>query len=81
MARKDDAPEPRKPPPLEAGKIPDGKLGCYDAKGRLRGHVGPLASSITASRFTQTLGMTLGKGPDGKPAWLAPKRSSPHAAK
>lgn len=55
-----DAPTPRKPKPETAGKLPPGRIGVYDGKGRLRGHVGHLATQVTASRFTKEP-MKLGK--------------------
>jgi hypothetical protein len=67
-----DAPEPRKAKQTTPGTMPDNKIGVYDGKGRLRGRVGPGATSATASRFHGQLGSRLGTGPDGKPAWLAP---------
>ncbi len=66
-----DAPAPRKAKQVTPGVVPDGKVGVYDGKGRLRGLVGPKATSATASRFHGQLGSTLGTK-DGKPAWLAP---------
>jgi hypothetical protein len=61
------------------GTIPSGRLAVYDAgpkgdgKGRRhRGTVGPKGTAATASRFNHQLGSKLGKGPDGKRAWLAP---------
>ena len=51
--------------------VPDGKVGVYDGKGRLRGLVGPKATAATAARFHGQLGRKLGTK-DGKPAWIAP---------
>lgn len=75
-----DAPKPYTAPQVDTpGAIGSGKLGVYDAgpKGdgvgrRLRGQVGGLATSATASRFNGKLGSKLGPGPDGNSAWLAP---------
>jgi hypothetical protein len=59
--------EERKP-----GNVPPpNKLGVYDAKGHIRGHVGPKATSATAARFTGKHGAKLGKK-DGRLAWLTP---------
>ena len=63
-----DAPEPRRKPAVIPGKIPDAKLGVYDAKGNLRGLVGRLATAATASRFTHH-GMKLAKK-GGRDAWV-----------
>lgn len=53
------------------GAVPPGKLGVYDGPRRM-GHVGPLASAPTASRFLKGAPAKLGKSPeDGRPAWLA----------
>ena len=61
---------------LKPGKIGDGKLGVYDASMRLRGVVGPRATSVTAARFNRQHGSKIGKGPDGRKAWLAPTGES-----
>lgn len=58
---------------IKPGVIAPNRLGVYDSQGRLRGQVGPLATSSTAARFHGELGSKLGPGPDGKQAWLAPK--------
>jgi hypothetical protein len=74
MSRPDDGPAPFKPTKkIVPGKIAPNRLGVYDGQGRLRGQVGPLATASTAARFHGQLGSKLGKGPDGKQAWLAPK--------
>lgn len=71
-----DAPEPRKPKPETAGKIPPGKIGVFDRAGNLRGHVGHLATAVTAARFTKQP-MKLGTGPDGKTlAWVSAQGSA-----
>ncbi len=73
MSRQDDAPTPRKATKQsKPGTLPDNRIGVYDRALRLRGHVGPKATAITAARFNGELGSTLGTGPDGKQAWLAP---------
>jgi hypothetical protein len=70
------APEPRKPKvgkpgKIGDGKIGDGKIGVYDAKLRLRGVVGPLATATTAARFHGQLGSTI-RAVAGRKAWVAP---------
>jgi hypothetical protein len=66
--------KPPKPKPEDKpGTIGKGRLGVYDGNGNIRGQVGPKATAATASRFTGQHDAKLGKGPDGKPAWLAPK--------
>jgi hypothetical protein len=66
---------------LKPGKIPDNKIGVYDADGNLRGLVGYRATSATATRFHGQFGSKLGIGPDGKRAWLAPKARHDSAPK
>jgi len=68
MGRKDDtAPTPRKTKPTKPGQVPEGKLGVFDHKGRLRGHVGKLASAATAARFgVPDAELTT---IEGRPAW------------
>jgi len=61
---------------VKPGVIAPNRLGVYDGQGRLRGQVGPLATASTAARFHGQLGSKLGKGPDGKQAWLAPKNAA-----
>ncbi len=68
-----DAPERRAPKQTKPGRVADGKLGVYDGKGRLRGMVGPKATASTAARFHGQHGSKIGAGPDGKPAWIAPR--------
>jgi hypothetical protein len=77
---RDSLPPAPKPKPQDApGTIGAGRLGVYDAgpRGdgngrRLRGQVGPKATSALVGKFNKRLGSRLGTGPDGKPAWLAP---------
>lgn len=72
-----DAPAPFKPSKtIRPGVIAPNRFGVYDGRGRLRGQVGPKATASTAARFHGQLGSKLGKGPDGKPAWLAPKATA-----
>jgi len=64
--------------PRKSGTVPPGKVGVYDRAGRLRGHVGPKATSATAARFHGQLGSTLAKVRDpatGKErdSWSFPK--------
>jgi len=74
-----DAPAPFKPTKqIKPGKIAPNRLGVYDSQMRLRGQVGPLATSSTAARFHGELGSKIGTGPDGKQAWLAPKTAEPN---
>jgi hypothetical protein len=54
------------------GTVPAGKIGVYDAKDQLRGVVGPKATSVTASRFTNKLGAKLTTR-DGRTSWSFPK--------
>lgn len=61
---------------IRPGVIAPNRLGVYDGQGRLRGQVGPKATASTAARFHGQLGSKLGKGPDGKQAWLAPKAAT-----
>ena len=61
------------------GQIPEGRIGVYDAKKQLRGHVGPKASSVTCSRFHGQLGAKLGTV-DGRLAWTLPQTSAAGAA-
>jgi hypothetical protein len=53
------------------GTVPPGRIGVYDAGGNLRGHVGPKATEVTATRLTEQLGHVLSKR-DGRPAWVIP---------
>jgi hypothetical protein len=63
---------------IRPGVIAPNRLGVYDGQGRLRGQVGPKATASTAARFHGQLGSKLGKGPDGKQAWLAPTADKPN---
>jgi hypothetical protein len=56
---------------MKPGQLPEGKLGVYDHKQNLRGHVGPLATAATASRFG-VHNAKLGKV-DGRDAWVGEK--------
>ena len=57
------------------GTVPPGKIGVYDSKNRLRGHVGPKATSVTAARFTGQAGavLTKGKSKGERDSWSFPK--------
>lgn len=57
----------------KTGEVPPNKIGVYDASGNLRGHVGPKATSVTATRFTEQHGAVLGEK-DGRKAWLTPNQ-------
>jgi hypothetical protein len=57
----------------KVGEVPEGRHGVYDANGHLRGHVGPHATSATATRFTEQRGAVLGEK-DGRKAWLTPNQ-------
>jgi len=54
------------------GEVQPGKVAVLDDKGRLRGHVGPRATSVSASRFTGKPGAVLGKTGD-RDSWSFPK--------
>jgi hypothetical protein len=67
------APEPKPQPPHNAqGPTPEGRLAVYDGNGRRRAAVGPKATAATVSRFIGKHGAKLGKGPDGRQAWIGP---------
>jgi hypothetical protein len=53
------------------GTVPPGRIAVLDRKGNLRGHVGPKATSVTASRFTGQPGAKLTKGE--RDSWSFPK--------
>lgn len=55
------------------GSIPDGRIGCFDSAGRLRGHCGPQMTAAGVARLTKEFGAVLGKK-DGRPAWITPGR-------
>jgi len=56
----------------KVGEVPPGKIAVVDRKGRLRGHVGPKATSVTAARFTGEHGAKLTKDGD-RTSWSFPK--------
>jgi len=64
-------PAPKPKAEEKPGQIGKGKLGTYDARGRLRGQVGPKATAATVSRFIGEHGAKLGTK-NGRPAWLSP---------
>lgn len=69
MSRKDDtAPVPRKAKAPTPGLPPEGRLGIYDSKGNMRGHVGPKASAATVRRFGIEAELS---EKHGRPAWCA----------
>lgn len=53
------------------GEVREGRIPIYDHKGHMRGHVGPKATSVTVSRFTNMHGSKLTKR-DGRDAWVSP---------
>ena len=57
------------------GQVPPGRIPVLDRKGQLRGHVGPRATSVTASRFTGQPGavLTKGKSKGERDSWSFPK--------
>jgi hypothetical protein len=46
-----DAAKPIKPKSVKPGIVPENKVAVVDHKNRMRGQVGRLATSVTASRF------------------------------
>jgi hypothetical protein len=63
-----DVPERRTAKRTTPGTIPGNKVGVYDHKNRLRGVVGRLATSVTASRFLSGRPASL-QTVNGQPAW------------
>ena len=61
-----------KKPPVAPGTLPKSRIPIYDYRDRMRGHVGPLATSVTVSRFIGQHGAELGKK-NGRTAWVGPK--------
>jgi hypothetical protein len=55
------------------GTVPPGRIAVLDRKGNLRGHVGPKATSVTASRFTGQPGAKLTKNKGERDSWSFPK--------
>jgi hypothetical protein len=56
------------------GEVPPGKIAVLDRKGRLRGVVGPKATSVTAARFSGEHGAKFTKGKGGeRDSWSFPK--------
>ncbi len=79
-----DAPAPFKPTKeIKPGVVAPNRIGVYDRgpdnKPRLRGQVGPKATSATAARFHGQHGSTLGTV-DGRTAWIAPTLAEVSAA-
>jgi hypothetical protein len=63
------------------GEVAPNRIPIFDDQDRLRGHVGPKATSVTVSRFTGKAGAVLGKK-DGRLAWIgpsAPQRRRPES--
>lgn len=57
-----------KPKKKKPGQVPEGRIGVFDGKGRMRGHVGPLATANVCNRFGVS-DAKLGKK-NGRNAWL-----------
>jgi hypothetical protein len=72
----DVMPTPAKKPEPKPGVLNEHHIPIYDHKGRMRGHVGPLATASTVARFTGQHGSKLGKK-EGKTAWLSPPPPPP----
>jgi hypothetical protein len=64
-----DAPERRGPKQITPGTLPAGRIAVLDHMGNMRGHVGKLATSLTASRFLGGKPAYLDKTDEGKPCW------------
>jgi hypothetical protein len=79
MSRQDDAPTPFKRKQTKPGIVPDNRIPIFDHKGRQRGSVGKLATSVTVSRFTGTHDNRLGTK-DGRAAWLGAAPKGPNKA-
>jgi len=65
----------RKKAKRKPGEVPPGRIAVLDRAGNLRGHVGPKATSVTASRFTGEFGATLTKAKrkGERDSWSFPK--------
>ncbi len=63
---------------IRIGEPAPGKIPIYDHRSRMRGVVGPKASSTTVARFTGTHGATL-QTVRGRKAWVsaAPAKAKP----
>lgn len=73
-----DAPEPIKTKPdTPPGIVPDHRIPILDHKGRMRGHVGHKATSVTVSRFTGTLDNKLAEI-GGRTVWIGAPPSGPN---
>jgi hypothetical protein len=75
----DTMPAPKKTKPIKPGIVPENRVPIYDHKGRQRGAVGKLATSVTVSRFTGTMDNKLGKK-NGRDAWIGAGPSKPSVA-
>lgn len=69
-------PRPAKKPEPKPGIVDKHHIPIFDHKDRMRGHVGPLATAATVSRFIGQHGAKLGKK-DGRTAWLGPTPPPP----
>ena len=56
---------------LKVGEIPKSRIPVIDDQGRVRGRVGPKATSVTVSRFLGKHGAELKKH-DGRLSWVGP---------
>lgn len=74
-----DAPAPYKPRKIKPGTVPDDRIPIFDHKGRMRGQVGKLATSVTVSRFTGTTDNKLGRK-NNRPAWIGAAPKGPNKA-
>jgi hypothetical protein len=63
-----DAPNPYKAKAIKPGTVADNKVPVFDRKGRMRGQVGRLATSVTASRFIGGRPATL-QTKNGRDVW------------
>ena len=61
------------------GEVAPNRIPIFDDQDRLRGAVGPKATSVTVSRFTGKAGAVLGKK-DGRTAWIGPSAPIPRRA-
>jgi hypothetical protein len=61
---------------LKPGEVGEHHIPIFDHRGRMRGRVGPRASSVTVARFIGLHGAKLGTK-DGRTAWIGPKPPPP----
>jgi hypothetical protein len=48
---RDAMPKPSRTKTAKPGAVPPGRLGVFDSQGRMRGHVGKMATQATCVRF------------------------------